>query len=115
MFQRIDESAIVRAMASRLHDHVLVKAEMVAQGKQLRPGGVARRVLALGRERKFRARPEYMAVRIDCACRQLEARLRRAGIPVEPAGSFGETVGGSHFQRNYQMKALVGAILVDDD
>jgi hypothetical protein len=47
--QRIDQRAVVGAVAGGLHDHVLVEAQVVAQREQLLLAGVARRVLALGR------------------------------------------------------------------
>jgi hypothetical protein len=73
--QRIDDGGIVRAMTCRLHDHVAREAEMIAQRKQLVLRGVARRVLALRRERKGVAGAEHVAVRIHRAFGQFEARL----------------------------------------
>ena len=64
----------------RLHDHVLVEAEKIAQREQLFLRRVARRVFALRRIGKFRLRPEHMAMRIDRARRRLEFRLRRIGM-----------------------------------
>ena len=52
--QRVDHRAVVRVVAGRLHDHVLVEAEEVAQREQLLLRRVARRVLALRREGKLR-------------------------------------------------------------
>jgi hypothetical protein len=61
--------AVVGAVAGRLHDHVLVEAEEVAQREQLVFRRVARRVLPLGRVRKLRAWTEDVAVRVHCAGR----------------------------------------------
>ena len=52
IFERIDHRPVVLAVAARLHDHVLVEAEEVAQREQLFLGRVAGRVFALGREGK---------------------------------------------------------------
>src|SRR5262245_35638326 len=78
--ERIDQRAIVLGVARRLHDHVLVEAEKVAQREQLFLGCVARRVFALGRVGKFAFRTEHMAVRIDGARRRNVFRLRRIGM-----------------------------------
>src|ERR1700679_731081 len=61
---------------------------MIAQRKELFFRGIAGRVFALSGKREFRAGAEHVAMRIDRAFRDLEARLRRAGIPVEPARCF---------------------------
>ncbi len=81
----VGHRAIVGPVAGRLHDHVAREAEVIAQREQLRLRGVAGRVFALGRIGEFGARPEDMAMRIDRAFRQDEARLSRARVPVEPA------------------------------
>ena len=73
--QRIDQRAVVGVVAGRLHDHVLVEAEEVAALEQRLLRRVARRVLALRRERKLRLRPEHVAVRIDRAGRRPVLRL----------------------------------------
>ena len=73
--KRIDHGRIVGAMAGRLHDHIAREAEMIAQAEKLGFRRVAGRVFALERKRKFRARAEHMAMRIDGTVRQLEARL----------------------------------------
>src|SRR5208282_2601231 len=75
----------VGAVARRLDDDVARKAEMIAQGKQLRLARVARRVLALGRIRKLGAWPEHVAMRVDAAERKRKSRLARRLEPVEPA------------------------------
>ena len=84
--ERVDHRAVVGAVAGGLHDDVAREAEVVAQCEELRLAGVARRVLALGRERELRARAEHVAMRIDAARRRREARLRRTCVPIEPAG-----------------------------
>ena len=88
--QRIDHGAVVGAVAGGLHDHVARKTQVVAQRKELRLGGVAGRVLALGRVGELGAGAEHVAVRVHRAGRHLEGRLARAGVPVQPAGGFGE-------------------------
>ena len=91
----IHHGAVVGPMAGGLHNHITGKAQVVAQGKQLRLGGVARRVLALGRIGKLGARAKHVAVGVHRPGQQLEARLGRAGVPVQPAGGLGEvTCGG---------------------
>jgi hypothetical protein len=90
MFQRIDQRPVVAAVAGGLHDHVFVKAQVVAQREQLVFRRVARRVFPLRRIGKLRARAEHMAVRIHRTGGQLEAGFAGPGVPVEPAGSLGE-------------------------
>ena len=51
--ERVDHRAIVLAVAGRLHDHVLVEAEEIAQREQLLLGRVAGRVFALRRVGKL--------------------------------------------------------------
>ena len=89
----IRHGAVVCAVAGGLHDHVAGKAQVVAQRKQLVLAGIAGRVLALGRVRKLRAGAEHMAVGVHRTCGQLKAGLGRAGVPVKPAGGFGEAFG----------------------
>ena len=62
-FERIDQRPVVGVVTGRLHDHVLVEAEEVAQREQLLLRRVARGVFALRRERKLRLRPEHVAMR----------------------------------------------------
>ena len=83
--QGVDHRAVVGAVTGRLHDHVAIEAEMVAQREQLRLAGVARGVFALGRIRKLGARPEHMAMRVDGSGRKRKAGLARPIEPVEPA------------------------------
>src|SRR5262249_26673212 len=78
--ERVDQRAIVLGVAGRLHDHVLVEAEKVAQREQLFLGRVTGRVFALGRVGKFAFRPEHVAVRIDGARWRDVLRLRRIGM-----------------------------------
>jgi hypothetical protein len=75
MHERIDQRAIVGAMAGRLHDDIARKAEMIAQREQLRLRRIAWSIFALGRVWKLAARAEYVTVRVDAARRHLEARL----------------------------------------
>ncbi len=84
-FERIDHRPIVLAVAGRLHDHVLVEPEEIAQREQLFLGRVAGRVFALGRVGKFRLRAEHVAVRIDRARRRPVFRLRRVGMERDVA------------------------------
>ena len=76
-------------MAGRLHDHVLIEAEKVAQREQLLLGRIAGRVFALGRVGKRRFRAEHMAMRIDRTRRWLVFRLRRIGMKRDVAGAHG--------------------------
>ena len=82
---RVDHRAVVGAVAGRLHNDVAGKAEVIAQGEQLRLARVAWRVLALGGIGEFGPRAEHVAMRVDAAGRQGEARLAGAVEPVEPA------------------------------
>ena len=80
MNERVDQRAIVRVMTGRLHDHVLVEAEKIAQRKQFFLWRIAGRVFPFRRERKRRLRTEHMAMRVDRARRRLVFRLRRIGV-----------------------------------
>ena len=70
MGERIDQRAVVVAVAGRLDDDVALEAEEVAQREQFLFRRVARRVLALLRIRKRGRRTEHMAVRVDRAFRR---------------------------------------------
>src|SRR5262249_57441293 len=70
-----------------LEDEVLVEAEEVAQREELLLRRVARRVLALGRERKRRLRPEHVAVRAHRAGRRRICRLRRVRMERDIPGT----------------------------
>jgi len=60
-------------VAGGLHDDVLrAKPRWSRKREQLVLGGIARRVLALGRIGELGAGAEHMAVRVDSACGQLE-------------------------------------------
>ena len=77
-------------MAGGLYDDVAGKTQVVAQGEQLVLGCIAGRVLALGREGKFGAGTEDVAMRIYCTGGHGETGLAGAGVPVQPAGGLGE-------------------------
>src|SRR5262249_9687381 len=66
--------------AARLHDHVLVETQKVAEREELLFGRVHRRVFALGRVREAARRPEHVAMRIDRARGRRKTRLRRIGM-----------------------------------
>ncbi len=87
----IDHRAVVGAVAGGLHDHVARKAEVVAQREQLLLA-TRRRACTCARARTGNSAPGPNTW--QCASTapggQLEARLRRAGVPVEPAGGLGE-------------------------
>lgn len=84
----IDQGAVIGAMAGGLDDDIALETEEVAQGEELLPRRVARRIFTLRREGEDIARPEDVAMGIDRAFRQLEFRLRGVGAPVEPVGVF---------------------------
>ena len=65
---------------------------MVAQREELRLARVAGRVLALGRVRELRAGAEHVAMRVDAARRQLEARLRWVRRTSRASRGFSRTV-----------------------
>ncbi len=75
--ERVDQRGVVLAVAARLDDDVLVEAEIVAELKQLLLRRIDRRVFALGRIGEAARGTEDVAMRIDRARRNLEARLRR--------------------------------------
>jgi len=91
MNERIDEGAVVGAVAGCLDDDVAGETEPVAQREQLLARGIAGRVFALGREREALAGTENMTMGIDGPRRQAELRDRRIGKPIEPARRFLET------------------------
>ncbi len=82
--QRIDHRAIVGAVTRRLHDHVALEAEIVAQLPELLLRRVARRVLALRRIWKLVARTEDVTMRVDRAGRRTVHRLARRLVIDEP-------------------------------
>ena len=92
--QRVDQRAVVGAVAGRLHDRRCARSR---GGRAARRAAsllrVAGRVLALGREGKLRARAEHVAMRVHRARRQREsaASTGRDGT-VEPAGGLLESV-----------------------
>jgi hypothetical protein len=65
--ERIHQRAVVRAVTGRLHQHVALEAEKIAQRPEFLLRRVAWRVLALGRVGESRAGPEHVAVGIDAA------------------------------------------------
>src|SRR5690606_11726107 len=75
-------------MAGGLHDDVSREAQKIAQREQLLRRGIARRIFPLRRIWKHRAGAEDMAMRVHRARWRLEARLRRIGMPVNPAFGF---------------------------
>ena len=90
--QRINQCAVVGAVAGRLHDHIFIEPQVVAQCKKLILAGIAGRVFAFRRVGEQVAGAKHVAVRIHCANRKFEGRFAGPGVPVEPAGSFGEAV-----------------------
>jgi hypothetical protein len=64
-------------MTRRLHDDVLVEAEVIAQREELFLGSVARRVLPFRRVGKLLARAEHVAMGVNGARRHSERGLRR--------------------------------------
>ena len=91
-FERIDQRPVIGVVAGRLHDDVLVEAEVVPECEQLFFRSVARGVFALRRERKRRLRPEHVAMRTDRAGRRLVRRLRRVGMKRDVAGTHGHAM-----------------------
>ena len=84
--QRVDERAVVGAVAGGLHDDVLVEAEAIAQREELLLRRIARRVLPLRRVRELVAGAEHVAVRVHRAGGNLERRDRRIRVKRQPAG-----------------------------
>jgi hypothetical protein len=82
--QRIDQRAIVGAVAGGLDDDVLVEAQSIAQREELLLRGIRWRVLAFGRVRKHVARPEDVAMCIHRSRRDLERRCRGIRVIDEP-------------------------------
>src|SRR5437763_12502697 len=80
MGQRVEQRRIVRPMAARLHDHVLVEAEEIAQREELLLGRIDGCVFTFRGVGEFGGRPEHMAMRVHRARRRYEARLRRIGM-----------------------------------
>ena len=70
--ERVDERAVVVAVAGRLHDHVAREAEEVAECEELLLRRVARRVFALRRVGENSPRTEHMTVRVHRARRRPE-------------------------------------------
>jgi hypothetical protein len=93
--QRVDDGAVVGAVAGRLHDYVALEPEQVAQLPEFLLRRVARRVLALGRIRKEASRAKHVTVRIDRARRHGEARPRRIRMEGQPVRVHREWTGGA--------------------
>jgi len=93
--QRIDDSAVVGAVTGRLHEHIALEAEVIAQRPELLLRRIARCVLALGCEREALAGTEHVTVRINAAGWQPETRPRRLRVKGQPAGVHRERAGGA--------------------
>ncbi len=92
MDQGVHQGAVVRAVATGLHDHIALEAQKVAQGEQLFLGGVAGGVLAAGMIGKHVARAEHVAVRVHRALGRDEGRLgwighKRQIVGIHPGDS----------------------------
>src|SRR5690606_24128421 len=87
----VQRSAIVRAVAARLDDHVLRKAQVVAQREQHFGAGILGQVLGLGAERKVGHRPKHVAMRIHRASRRDIARLRGIRVPADDTITHAKT------------------------
>src|SRR5690606_30417017 len=85
---RVERGGVVGAVAARLHDHVLRKPEIVAQGEKLLRSGILGDILGLRAERELRHRTEHVAMRIHRAGRRGVARLRRVRMPAYDAFVF---------------------------
>src|SRR5437660_2955837 len=80
MDKRVDERAIVVAVAGRLHDDIALEPEKIAQREQLFLRRVAWRVFALRCVGKRPLRSEDVAMRVHRTRRYREAGLRRSRI-----------------------------------
>src|SRR5690242_10421854 len=77
-------------MAGALDDDVALETKVIAQGEQGFLRRIGRRVLPLGRVRKYRTGTEYVAVRVDGARRRRKSRSARRRMGPEPSGIGGE-------------------------
>src|SRR5579872_1847036 len=90
-----DERPIVGAVAGRLHDHIALQPEKIAQRPEVLLRGIARGVLALRRVGERRPWAEYVAVGVYSAGRGNVVGLSGVGMVWKPVGVHLEPARGA--------------------